>query len=136
MPRTGYISVKVYNVRGELVRTLVNGAMTAGVQKVKWDGTSDNSYPVASGVYFYETKYDGQTTINKMALVRFEGSFPDRGPNGSGPTLPGAAAVLAGRQPRLALTVRWRDLAGWAVRGTRVVEDQHPIAGSGWGEDP
>ena len=70
MPRAGHVSLKVYNVRGELVRTLVNGVMMAGVQKVKWDGTSDNGHQVASGVYFYETKYDGQTTINKMALVK------------------------------------------------------------------
>ncbi len=70
LPQPGVVSLKIYNVRGELVRTLIHGELAAGVQKVEWNGTSDAGRPVASGVYFYETRYNGETTINKVALVR------------------------------------------------------------------
>ncbi len=70
LPQAGHVSLKVFNVRGELVRTLVNGEMAAGVQKITWNGTNDSGSNVASGVYFYETKYNGETSINKMALVK------------------------------------------------------------------
>jgi hypothetical protein len=70
LPQAGHVSLKVFNVRGELVRTLVNGDLAAGVQKITWNGMNDSGRQVASGVYFYETKYNGETTINKMALVK------------------------------------------------------------------
>jgi flagellar hook assembly protein FlgD len=70
LPQAGRVSLKVFNVRGELVRTLVDGEMSAGVQRITWNGTSDAGRQVASGVYFYETRYNGETTIKKMALVK------------------------------------------------------------------
>ncbi len=70
LPQAGHVSLKVFNVRGELVRTLVNGELAAGVQKVTWNGTNDAGSNVASGVYFYETRYNGETSIKKMALVK------------------------------------------------------------------
>jgi hypothetical protein len=70
LPNPGHVSLKVFNVRGELVRTLVNGELAAGPQSIMWNGTNDSGSGVASGVYFYETKYNGETLINKMALVK------------------------------------------------------------------
>jgi hypothetical protein len=70
LPKAGHVSLKVFNVRGELVRTLVNGELAAGPQSIEWNGTTDSGRQVASGVYFYETKYNGETMINKMALVK------------------------------------------------------------------
>jgi len=70
VPKAGHVSLKVFNVRGELVRTLVNGELAAGPQSIMWNGTNDSGSGVASGVYFYETKYNDETLINKMALVK------------------------------------------------------------------
>ncbi len=70
LPQAGHVSLKVFNLRGELVRTLVNGELAAGPQSILWNGTTDTGREVASGVYFYETKYNGETRINKMALVK------------------------------------------------------------------
>jgi len=70
LPREGHVSLKVYNVRGELVRTLVDENRPAGPQVVEWDGSNDRGHSVASGVYFYETRTAGKSTIQKMALVK------------------------------------------------------------------
>ena len=70
LPKTGQVSVKVYNVRGELVRTLRDESMAAGAYDIIWDGKSDQGSQAASGVYFYETRANGQVKVNKMALVK------------------------------------------------------------------
>jgi len=70
IPRAGDVSLKVFNVRGALVRTLVNGQMAAGTHEIVWDGKSDQGNQAASGVYFYETRAAGEVKVNKMALVK------------------------------------------------------------------
>jgi len=70
MPRAGHLSVKVYNVRGELVRTLVDGHAEAGPGAIVWNGTSDSGAAQASGVYFYEARTGNEVRVNKMALVK------------------------------------------------------------------
>ncbi|MFO7654102.1 MAG: T9SS type A sorting domain-containing protein [Candidatus Krumholzibacteriia bacterium] len=71
LPRAGAVSMKIYNVKGELVRTLLNDVqMAADAHKIVWEGDNDQGGKVASGVYFYEVRSNGQTRINKMALVK------------------------------------------------------------------
>lgn len=70
MPKTGHLSLKVYNVRGELVKTLIDESRDAGPGHIMWDGTSDQGSPVSSGVYFYEARTAGEVKVNKMALVK------------------------------------------------------------------
>jgi hypothetical protein len=71
VPKAGDVSVKIYNVRGELVRTLVDEHMDASDLVVReWNGTDTHGAAVASGVYFYETRTNGNVKVNKMALVK------------------------------------------------------------------
>jgi len=70
MPRRGHLSLKVYNLRGELVRTLVNSVQDEGTVRVSWDGTNESGGQVASGVYFYEARTGNEVTVNKMALIK------------------------------------------------------------------
>lgn len=65
----GHLSLKVFNVRGELVRTLIDGAVEAS-DFVMWDGTSDAGASVSSGVYFYEARMGNDVQVSKMALVK------------------------------------------------------------------
>jgi flagellar hook assembly protein FlgD len=44
--------VNVYNVRGQLVKTLANSAMPAGDHTLVWTGEDETGAPVASGIYF------------------------------------------------------------------------------------
>lgn len=70
MPKQGHLTLKVYNVRGELVKTLIDGIRTAGPGHIMWDGTTSQDAQVSSGVYFYEARTGGEVVINKMALVK------------------------------------------------------------------
>jgi len=70
MPKAGHMSLKVYNVRGELVKTLINESLAQGEGHVMWDGTNSQGSNVSSGVYFYEARTAGNVVVNKMALVK------------------------------------------------------------------
>lgn len=66
----GFIILKIYNLTGQEVKTLVNARLTPGSYKVKWDGTNTNGQPVASGVYFYRLTAGKHTRVRKMLLLR------------------------------------------------------------------
>ncbi len=65
VPTTGHTTLKVYNMRGQLVDTLVNGNVTKGSNEIVW--SADNH---TSGVYFYKLENGGQTKVNKMVLMK------------------------------------------------------------------
>ena len=71
----GYVSLKVFNILGQEVRTLVDGERDLGQYEVVWDGKDDVEKQVASGIYFYRlvVRASGQTTfsaVNKMILMK------------------------------------------------------------------
>lgn len=71
MPKPGHLLLNVYNVRGQLVKTLINGNRPAGAdQAVVWDGTDAQGASVASGVYFYEARTGGEVKIGKTVLLK------------------------------------------------------------------
>ncbi len=70
LPRAAEASLRIYNLRGELVRTLVDGVLPAGLHEVVWDGRDQHGAQSASGVYFAEAKAVGQTRVTRMALVK------------------------------------------------------------------
>jgi hypothetical protein len=61
-------SVKVFNLRGELVRTLHSGAYQT--QTFTWDGTDNHGASVASGVYVIQASSEGRVQTRKAALVK------------------------------------------------------------------
>ncbi|MFT5315293.1 MAG: hypothetical protein ACI9UK_001125 [Candidatus Krumholzibacteriia bacterium] len=65
----GHLSLKVYNVRGQLVKTLVDGNVSES-GFVTWDGKNNQGTNVSSGVYFYEARMGNDVEVNKMALVK------------------------------------------------------------------
>ena len=70
LPQRGHVTLKIFNVRGELVNTLVDEVRSADKYTVVWDGTNERGGRVSSGVYFYELKAGGESRIEKMALVK------------------------------------------------------------------
>jgi hypothetical protein len=66
----GHVTVKVYNVRGELVRTLANESRSAGAHQLTWDGRNDAGQPVSSGVYFYKLVTNNFSQTKKMVLLK------------------------------------------------------------------
>ena len=66
----GAVELKVFNVRGQEVRTLVDEARPAGFWYVEWDGLNNNGTPVGSGVYLYRLTAPGISEARKMLIVR------------------------------------------------------------------
>jgi len=65
----GNVVMKVYNVRGELVKTLLNGYVETPAPIV-WDGTNEQGGGVSSGVYFVETRAGGEVNVQKATMVK------------------------------------------------------------------
>lgn len=70
LPENCQVNLVVYNVRGQLVKTLVHGSMQAGTYKVRWDGTDKSELRVASGVYFYRLVAGDKINTKKMILMK------------------------------------------------------------------
>jgi hypothetical protein len=64
------VTLEVYNILGQVVRTLVNEERTQGTYNVAWDGLNDAGEQVTSGVYFYKLHAGSFTETRKMVLVR------------------------------------------------------------------
>ncbi len=65
----GLLSIKVYDLRGQLVRNLYYGrATTAG--SIVWDGRRDDGEAASSGIYFYEARMGREVHVGKMALIK------------------------------------------------------------------
>ena len=70
LPRAGEVAVRLYDIRGRLVRTLHDGPLGEGRHELTWDGDDDAGRAMASGVYFYEVRAAGEERIGKLTLVR------------------------------------------------------------------
>jgi hypothetical protein len=67
----GPVTLKVYNVAGQLVRTLVDETVEAGrVYEVTWRGQNDAGHDVSSGVYFYKLVASDYVETKKMVLLK------------------------------------------------------------------
>ncbi|MFC1898454.1 two-component regulator propeller domain-containing protein [Candidatus Cloacimonadota bacterium] len=66
----GKVTLEVYNLRGQLVKTLVNDVDEAGDHIVVWNGTDNTNKKVSSGVYFYKMKTENFTSTKKMILMK------------------------------------------------------------------
>jgi hypothetical protein len=64
------VSIEVYNVKGQLVRTLVNEMKEAGNHTVLWNGKDNNNRAVSSGVYFYKMNAGKYSSTKKMILMK------------------------------------------------------------------
>ena len=70
IPTNLKVTLSVYNVLGQKVRTLVNDRLPAKHYRVLWDGTDDRGNLVPSGVYFYTIRTDGFSATKKMILMK------------------------------------------------------------------
>jgi hypothetical protein len=70
VPTEGNVTVEVFNLLGQKVRTLVSDYKAVGTYTVLWDGTNTNGQMVPSGVYFYKMMAPGFTQTNKMIMLR------------------------------------------------------------------
>jgi hypothetical protein len=70
LPEAAKMRLEIYNIKGQLVKTLVNGEMPAGMHNVVWDGRDSKDRAVASGVYFYRISSPQNTQTKRMLLMK------------------------------------------------------------------
>jgi len=65
MPSAGQISIRIYNSRGALVATLLDGYAGAGERSVTWDAREH-----ASGIYFAQVRSGNTVEMRKVTLLK------------------------------------------------------------------
>lgn len=66
----GNVTLEIYNIKGQLVKTLVDEAKESGAYTTTWNGTDNSRKSVSSGVYFYKMKSGNYTSTKKMILMK------------------------------------------------------------------
>jgi hypothetical protein len=70
LPQKSTVTLQVFNVLGQKIRTLVDATQSAGKHVVAWDGTDNAGHTFPSGVYFYRLATDGYTSCRTMLLIK------------------------------------------------------------------
>lgn len=70
LPERAQVSLVVYNILGEKVKTLVSQTMDAGTHSIRWDSRDEAGNPVSSGIYFYRLKTENFDQTMKMLLMK------------------------------------------------------------------
>jgi flagellar hook assembly protein FlgD len=70
LDRAATVNLSIYDVRGRLVRTLVDGPLSATEHRLAWDGRDGTGNPVASGVYFCRLTSRSFVGSRKLVVVR------------------------------------------------------------------
>lgn len=70
LPKTGEMSLNIYNVKGQLVKTLINEIKTAGTHQIIWNGTDNSGYSVSSGLYYYKMTAGKYSATKKMIMMK------------------------------------------------------------------
>jgi len=65
LSQPGFVELKVYNLQGQEVKTIVSEAMTSGTHQVLFDATG-----ISSGVYYYTLTHNGQKQTKQMVIVK------------------------------------------------------------------
>ncbi|MBN2088056.1 carbohydrate-binding protein, partial [candidate division KSB1 bacterium] len=69
-PKTGFATVKIYNLQGKLVKTLFSGNLSSGKNTLIWDGTDDLTRAVSSGIYFCFLESEQYRENRRLVLQR------------------------------------------------------------------
>ena len=70
LPQNMPVDLNVYNIKGQLVKTLITGEVNRGEHTVRWNGKDNNNNTVSSGIYFYRLETAEKTITRKMLIVR------------------------------------------------------------------
>jgi hypothetical protein len=65
MPKSGFVTLKVYDLLGREVSTLINEIKDAGTHRINLNGEG-----LASGIYIYKINTGGFTAVKKMTLIK------------------------------------------------------------------
>jgi hypothetical protein len=64
------VNLKIYDIKGNLVRNLVTGQHNSGLYEYTWDGKDNTGKQMGSGIYLYNLEYGDKTSYKKMILIK------------------------------------------------------------------
>jgi hypothetical protein len=70
LANTHEVTLRVYDVQGRLVRTVIDGVQGQGMNEIPWDGTDANGRPLPSGVYFAALSADRRVFTQKLLILK------------------------------------------------------------------
>ncbi len=70
LPTSGYTQLKIYDVLGNEIKTLINGELEKGLHSFTWDATNNKNQKVVSGIYIYKLQSNGLRISKKMTLLK------------------------------------------------------------------
>jgi hypothetical protein len=70
LPENSRANLKIYNLSGQLVKTVLDANLPAGTYTVIWDGTNSSEERVASGIYFYQLTDGNYSQTRKMCFMK------------------------------------------------------------------
>jgi hypothetical protein len=68
--KDAHVTLTIYNIKGEKVKTLIDEQLTASDHSIVWDGTNEQGGVMPSGVYFYRMDASDYTSVKKMLLLK------------------------------------------------------------------
>ena len=70
LPKNSRMELIIYNLRGQIIRILMEGEEKAGYHEVEWDGRNQTGEPAASGLYLVRMKAGSYRKVIKMSLIK------------------------------------------------------------------
>jgi hypothetical protein len=70
VPEASMVSVKIYNIKGQLVRSLFDEYTNAGTHTIQWHGDNDYGRPIGSGIYFIKVSDQINSVIRKAVMLK------------------------------------------------------------------
>jgi len=70
LPENGFVTIKIYDISGRLVKVITNEYMQAGSHAMMWDGTDSRGNIVAAGVYFCTVEFTTDTGDIYMQSIK------------------------------------------------------------------
>ena len=70
LPTESSIQLKIFDIKGELIKTITGDKLNAGEHEIVWDGTNDKGVRQPSGVYVYQLNVNNSNSARKMILLK------------------------------------------------------------------
>ena len=70
LPKDELVNITIYDMKGRMIKTLINGLKTAGYKSVQWNATNDRNETVSAGVYLYSIQAGEFRQTKKMVLLK------------------------------------------------------------------
>ena len=70
LPKDELVNITIHDMKGRMIKTLINDLQTAGYKSVQWNATNDRNEPVPAGVYLYSIEAGEFRQTKKMVLLK------------------------------------------------------------------